>query len=128
MRSSLEAKISIPGTYNVHYILHVHVHYTRTIAGKIFNNRRAVEELDMNNGTAGMECRCNSSPYKYEPCGHVVTGDLNIIEDIKLRNLIRKGPSCREQNNIDWKVNVKNCKEAVSRYTKKWATRADVDE
>ena len=50
--------------------------YTRTIAGKIFNNRKVVEDLDMDTGTAGMDCSCSSSNYKYEPCGHVVTGDL----------------------------------------------------
>ena len=32
--------------------------YTRTIAGKIFNNRKVV---NMNCGTAGMVCSCNSS-------------------------------------------------------------------
>ena len=46
--------------------------YTRTIAGKIFNNRKVVEDLDMDAGTAGMDCSCSSSNYKYEPCGHVV--------------------------------------------------------
>ena len=35
--------------------------YTRTIAGKIFNNRKVVNELNMNCGTAGMVCSCNSS-------------------------------------------------------------------
>ena len=78
--------------------------YTRTIAGKIFNNRKVVEDLDMDAGTAGMDCSCSSSNYKYEPCGHVVTGDLSIIKDVKLRNLIKKGPTYREQNNIDWRV------------------------
>ena len=82
--------------------------YTRTIAGKIFNNRRVVEELDMDAGTAGMDCTCSSANYKYEPCGHVETSDLSIIKDVKLRNLINKGPTYREPNNIDWivKVNV----------------------
>ena len=47
-----------------------------------------VNELNMNCGTAGMVCSCNSSRYKYESCGHVVTGDLSIIKDVKLRNLI----------------------------------------
>ena len=47
--------------------------------------------------------------------GHVVTGDLSIIRDVKLRNLIKKGPTYREQNNIDWRVNVKNCKAAVTK-------------
>ena len=64
---------------------------------------------------------------KYESCGHVVTGDLSIIKDVKLRNLISKGPAYREQNNIDWRVNLKNCKAAVSRYGKKWAKEANVD-
>ena len=49
------------------------------------------EELDMDAGTAGMDCSCSSSNYKYEPCGHIVTGDISIIKDVKLRNLIKKG-------------------------------------
>ena len=75
--------------------------YTRTIAGKIFNNRKVVNELNMDCGTAGMVCSCDSLMYKYESCGHVVTGDLSIIKDIKVRNLISKGPAYREQNYID---------------------------
>ena len=101
--------------------------YTKTIAGKIFNHRKVVEELDMDNGTDDIECSCSSSSYRYEPCGHIVTGDLSIIRDITLRNLIKKGPSYREQNNIDWKVNEKTSKEAVSRYHQKWAKAACVD-
>ena len=65
--------------------------------------------------------------YKYDLCGHVLTGDLSIIRDVKLRNLIRKGPVFREQNNIDWEVNLKNCKASVSKYVKKWARIASVD-
>ena len=57
-----------------------------------------------------MVCSWDSSRYKYESCGHVVTGELSIIKDVKLRNLISKGPAYREQNSIDWKMNLKNCK------------------
>ena len=81
----------------------------------------------MENGTEGMQCRCSSSEYKYDLCGHVLTGDLSIIIDVKLRNLIRKGPVFKEQNNIDWEVNLKNCKVSVSKYVKKWARIASVD-
>ena len=35
--------------------------YTRTISGKIFNNRKVVNVLNMNCGTAGMVCSCNFS-------------------------------------------------------------------
>ena len=47
--------------------------------------------------------------------------------DITLRNLIKKGPSYREQNNIDWKMNEKTSKKAVSGYYQKWAKAACVD-
>jgi len=52
--------------------------YTKTIAGKIFNNRKVVDELDMDRRTDDMECSCSSSEYVYKPCAHVVTGNLNI--------------------------------------------------
>ena len=83
--------------------------------------------IDMDNGTDDIKCSCSSSSYRYEPCGHIVTGDLSIIRDITVRDLIKKGPSHREQNNIDWKVNEKTSKEAVSRYCQKWAKAACVD-
>ena len=73
----------------------------------------------MNCGTAGMVCSCNSSRYKYESCGYVVTGDFSIIKDSKFRNLISKGPVYRKQNNIDWSVNLMNSKADVSMYAKK---------
>ena len=60
------------------------------------------------------------------PSGHVVTGDLSIIKDTKLRKMVSKGPAYREQNNIDWRVNLKNCKSAFPRLAK-WAEEASVD-
>ena len=38
-----------------------------------------------------MECSCRSSEFCYGPAGHVVTGDLRIIKDAKLRELVIKG-------------------------------------
>ena len=81
----------------------------------------------MDAGTVGMKCSCDSSKYRYEPCGHVVTGDLSIIRDVKLWKLILKGPMYREQNSVNWSVNLKNCKVAVSRYVRKWADEVDID-
>ena len=46
--------------------------------------------------------------YKYESCGHV-TGCLSIIKAVNIRNLIGEIPAF-----IDWRVNLKNCKTAVS--------------
>ena len=31
-----------------------------------------MEQMNMDDGTTHLECNCNSSNYKYEPCGHIV--------------------------------------------------------
>ena len=67
-----------------------------------------------------MYCECSTNKYCYEPAGHV-TGDLNMIKDASLRSLIEKGPSYREQNCINWKINEKICKDAVAECKRKWS-------
>ena len=71
--------------------------YTKTIVGRVFNQKKVVEDLDVNVGTSIMCCDCHTSRYCYGPAGHVVTGDLNVIRDAKLRALIEKGPSYRNR-------------------------------
>ena len=65
--------------------------YTKTIAGKPFNHKKTIEDLDVNIGTSNMSCDCPTSKYCYGPAGHVITGDLNVIKDAKLQFLIGKG-------------------------------------
>ena len=74
-----------------------------------------------------MCCNCSKSKYCYEPAGHVITGDLRIIRDAKLRSIIEKGPSFREQNYIDWNINKNLYKEAVAKYKRKWSWKERVD-
>ena len=74
-----------------------------------------------------MFCDCNTSKYCYEPAGHVITGDLTIVRDAKLRSLIERGPSFREQNCINWSINESLCKEAVAKYKRKWSRKEKVD-
>ena len=109
--------MDITCTCNIHYNTNTAIHI-RSISGQIFNQKRVVEELDFDIGTEDMHCNCSTCEYCYEPAGHVVTGDLNIIRDAKLRTLIAKGPSYREQNSINWRVNEEICKQTVSAYIK----------
>ena len=51
------------------------------------------------------------------------TDGRTIIRDAKLRALIGKGPSYREQNFVDWKKNRKICSEAVTAYKHKWSKK-----
>ena len=74
-----------------------------------------------------MLCDCSTSTYCYEPVGRVITGDLQVIRDAKLRSLVARGPSYREQNPIHWKVNEGICRQAVSACKRKWSNREGVD-
>jgi len=51
------------------------------------------------------ECTCASSPFIYNPAGHVTTGDLNIINKTSLRDVFTKGPKYHEPKSINWKHN-----------------------
>ena len=79
--------------------------YTKTIPGKIF--KQSIKDIDFEIGTTNFSCNCHMSDFRYEPVGHVATGNLGIIENRKLRKLLSKGPSYREQNNINWDTNCK---------------------
>ena len=88
--------------------------YTKTIASKIFNFSSTLSNLDYhqfhNNPSS---CECNTSSHLYEPYGHVITGDLSIIPNSKLRDLIAKGPKYREPCKVDWDKNLSLFCEAV---------------
>ena len=57
--------------------------------------------------------------YTVPTTGHVVTGDLTIIRNAKVRALVAKGPSYREQNSINWKLNRDIIKKSISAYKHK---------
>ena len=49
------------------------------------------------------------------------TGDLSIIPNFKLRDLIAKGPKYREPCKVDWDKNLSLLCEAVDQYALQWA-------
>ena len=59
----------------------------------------------------------------------MVTGDLSIITNRRLRLLIKKGLNFREQNNINWDLCLKLCMERVhtGNYRDIWHSREGVD-
>ena len=63
----------------------------------------------------------------YQPYGHVITGDLSIIPNFKLRDLIAKGPKYREPCKVDWDKNLSLLCEAVDQYALQWAKREIVE-
>ena len=72
----------------------------KTIRNKILNYKKAVSSIDTN-----YDIECDSQQHKdfvNENHGHVLTGDLRIITNSKLRKLVRKGPNFRDAMSINW--------------------------
>ena len=96
--------------------------YTKTIASKIFNFSSTLSDLgyhQFHNNPS--QCECNTSSHLYQPYGHVITGDLSIIPNSKLRDLVAKGPKYREPCKVDWDKNLSLLCEAVDQYALQWA-------
>ena len=51
----------------------------------IFNEKHVLQDLNsVDFKSKPPDCTCASSPFIYNPAGHVITGDLNIVNDISL--------------------------------------------
>ena len=72
-----------------------------------------MKDLDFKIGTTNLSYDCHVSDFRYEPAGYVVTRNLGIIGNRKLRKLLSKGPSYREQNNINWDMNQKSSRKQL---------------
>ena len=77
----------------------------KSIRSKIFNYKKTVQDVDVDAFLANpsiLPCSCDSSSFKDNHHGHIITGDLRIVENNKLRKLLVKGPKFRESEVICW--------------------------
>ena len=72
-------------------------------------------------------CNYSDSQFLYAPCGHIVTGDLNIVRNAKLRDLLSKGPKYREPVSYSWHQNFCIIMDACGEYVRRWAKKEDVE-
>ena len=101
--------------------------YDRTIRNKIFNYKETVEEY-VQDCELKMECNCSSSQFSDKDHEHVVTGDLHIIKNQKLRELFKKGPNYREKKAIIWKKTMSLLNEDIKLFIKKWSDKDGIPE
>ena len=102
--------------------------YTKTIASKIFNSSSTLLDLDYHQFHNNLSpCECNTSSHLCQPYGHVITGDLSITPNFKLRDLIAKGPKYRESCKVDCDKNLSLLCEAVDQYALQWAQQEMVE-
>ena len=102
--------------------------YTTPIASKVFNYKQVLHGLNIDDlKSKPPDCSCHNSPFVYNPAGHVITGDLNVVTDLSLRNVLAKGPKYREPKSINWKHNFKILMDSVEDYARQWAKREKED-
>ena len=75
--------------------------YNKPIRSTIFNFNKIVNDIDIDSNTPA-SWDCQNSNYLYPSTGHVITGNLNVITDARVRNIISKGPKYRFPSNIDF--------------------------
>ena len=89
--------------------------YNPPISLALCNYSKELKNLNQSDleGMMKMNCDCKNSRFNYNPLGHVVTGNLDIIENKKLQLLFQKGTKYREPKPIDW-TEVKTTAQTVS--------------
>jgi len=98
------------------------------ISSIIFNYNKFVKSIDVNNALANdscFPCSCHNSEFKNNFHGHIITGDLRIVQNDKLRNLLSKGPKYRQPMPINFpdakEAIITGMKECVSKWCAKHA-------
>ena len=61
------------------------------IRNKIFNYKETVDSICIEDPPSLTTCECSNSEFKDHNHGHIVTGDLRIVKDARLRKLLSKG-------------------------------------
>ena len=66
--------------------------FNNSIAGKLFNYKETLKEDEVQDFIDGrLTCECHNSEFKDNIHNHIITGDLSIIKNIQLRNLVKTG-------------------------------------
>ena len=100
--------------------------YKKPSRSFIFNYTTVSTDLNIEQN-APLSWNCSNSKFRYRPSGHVITGDLNFVQDRELKRFLLKGPKYRPPSKIDWNECRKVIYGALLAYCKKWIKREAAD-
>ena len=93
----------------------------QTIRPKIFNHKEFIKTLDTKDILDNMNslpCNCTTSPFTNPNHGHIVTGDICIVQTNKFKKQLCKGSKYREAVSI----NFSNCKSEIKNSLTKFSS------
>ena len=100
--------------------------YNKPTRNTIFNYNKIVADLNIDSSVPD-SCDCSTSEFCYQPAGHVITGNFDIIKDKRLRNLLKKGPKYRIPSLIDFNSCRGRIAESLQEFSIKWCNREHVE-
>jgi len=102
--------------------------YGDTIVPKLLNFKQTVTSYDGSKPLSEQySCACQEYSSFIEPsCGHVATGDLSIISNRMLQDLICKGPRYREPKSIDLDRLYTSVDTDIKQFVKSWSDKQKI--
>ena len=102
--------------------------YTTTVASKLFNFTSTLSNLNVSDYVFNPKTyHSKESKLYYEPHDHVITGDLVLMENIELKELVVEGPNYRVPNRVNWKATETMLFEPIDLYAKRWSERKQAE-
>ena len=108
---------SIPNYFNNSETPIICYKYNKLMRSIIFNFNKIVNDIDSNT-PASRDCK--NSNYLYPSAGHVITGNLNVIPDARVRNTISKSPKYRFPSNIDFSKCQREIAASLNDFSNRW--------
>ena len=102
--------------------------YNKPIRSIIFNSNKLVSDLDIDTSTPDA-WDCKDSVYCYPTADHIITGNLKIIPDSGIGNIISKGPGpkYRFPSNIEFNKCREEIAAALNGFGNRWSKREYVE-
>ena len=72
---------------------------------------------------SSLPCNCKDSVFTDQHHGHIVSGDLRLIQNNQLRKLFAKGPKYREKKFVNWDLTEEKMIIAVKEYAQAWCDK-----
>ena len=122
-------KKSLPTQFNKTEQISTVYTLTKTIRSKIFNHKEFIKTLDTKDILKNMNklpCNCTTSPFTDANHGHIVSGDIRIVQNNKLRKLLCKGPKYREPVSINFSKCKTEIKNSLTKFSSDWCNRKGV--
>ena len=73
-----------------------------------------------------LSCNCTTSPFTDTNHGHIVSGDIRIVQNNKLRKLLCKGPKYREPVSINFSNCKTEIKNSLTKFSSDWCNKKGV--